>query len=220
MCGQTTLFLTEKAARIAANKAAAKQAAVVTDAYTAVDGARTGTAKRTKNLTKDARDAKKKVLEVVQGVLGPLKRVAEDLENADLLTSATLTKEQLRKMTPKELIGVVTGILTMTTAPAVDAALSDRGLTQTALQPIRDAVQAFADAQPKPRKTIHERVRAGEKLTSLVDALMTEVRTLDDEMKAFIVLDPELYGDYLQVRKIINTGGGGVKPEDGATDGQ
>ena len=46
-------------------------------------------------------------------------------------------------------------------------------------------------------------------------APMDEVRTLDEDMKAFKLLDRPLYDGYQQMRKIISSGGGGggdVKP--------
>ena len=105
------------------------------------------------------------------------------------------------------MLGILKGLLATAAQPAVaDNLVTGYKLTAKKLQPLRDAVEAFRGAQPQPRKTIDERVRAGEKLEGLVDSLMKEVRDLDEDMKAFVLLDGELYGDYLQVRKIIDTG--------------
>lgn len=40
--------------------------------------------------------------------------------------------------------------------------------------------------------------------------LMDEVRTLDEDMKAFKLLDRPIYGGYMQMRKIISSGGDGA----------
>ena len=39
-------------------------------------------------------------------------------------------------------------------------------------------------------------------------ATLIDVRTLDEDMKAFKLLDRPLYDNYVQVRKIISSGGG------------
>ena len=54
---------------------------------------------------------------------------------------------------------------------------------------------------------------SGAALKELVDDLMGEVRELDEDMKAFKLLDRPLYDGYVQARKIINSGGGGGKLE-------
>ena len=65
------------------------------------------------------------------------------------------------------------------------------------------------------RKTIDERVLSGAALEDLVSELMEEVRALDEDMKAFKLIDRPIYDGYVQMRKIISSGGGGggdVKP--------
>ncbi|WP_156176199.1 hypothetical protein [Hymenobacter terrenus] len=37
---------------------------------------------------------------------------------------------------------------------------------------------------------------------------MDELRALDEDMKAFKLIDRPLYDEYVQMRKIINSGGG------------
>ena len=218
MSSRTSAFLRVRVADIAASPNAAAQATVVTDMYATMAGARGGAAKRTKELSRAARTARKHVMAVLPGLLGPLTRVATKLGDTTVLASATLTQSQLRGYRPLPFLGVMEGILKMTAQPAIAAGLKDGyGLTVAKLQPVRDAVQAFRDAQPKPRRTIDERVRAGEKLEGLVDTLMQEIRDLDEDMKGFILLDAELYGDYLQARKIINTGSRGG---DGGGEGE
>lgn len=69
------------------------------------------------------------------------------------------------------------------------------------------------------RKTIDEQVLSGAALRDLVDDLMVEVRALDENMKAFRLLDRPLCDWYVQMRKIINSGvgGGGAKVKPGVT---
>ncbi len=43
-------------------------------------------------------------------------------------------------------------------------------------------------------------------LENLLATLINEVRTLDEDMKAFKLLDRPLYDNYVQVRKIISPG--------------
>jgi hypothetical protein len=83
------------------------------------------------------------------------------------------------------------------------------------LAPLAAALEDFRKAQPAARKTIDDKVLSGAALEDLVDDLMDEVRTLDEDMKAFKLLNRPLYDGYLQVRKIISSGGGTapVKPE-------
>ena len=85
-----------------------------------------------------------------------------------------------------------------------------QGLTPKALKPLADALDDFRTAQPAPRKTIDERgVLSGAALEDLVDDLMDEVRTLDEDMSAFKLLNRPLFDGYAQMRKIISSGGGG-----------
>ena len=51
-------------------------------------------------------------------------------------------------------------------------------------------------------------------------ATLIDVRTLDEDMKAFKLLDRPLYDNYVQVRKIISSGGGsGAKAKSTVTPG-
>lgn len=57
-------------------------------------------------------------------------------------------------------------------------------------------------------------------LENLLATLINEVRTLDEDMKAFKLLDRTLYDNYVQVRKIISSGGGsGTKAKSAVTPG-
>ena len=87
--------------------------------------------------------------------------------------------------------------------------MGKQGLKPATLQPLRDALAAFQTAQPATRKTINERVVAGAALEDLLDELMVEVRQLDEDMKAFKLLDKGLYAGYRQARKLVTTGGKG-----------
>ena len=53
---------------------------------------------------------------------------------------------------------------------------------------------------------IDERVVAGEKLETLVDALMREIYELDEDMKAFGLLNPGVLAAYEQARVIVDVG--------------
>ncbi|SHK46141.1 hypothetical protein [Hymenobacter psychrotolerans] len=209
MCGQVVEYLTENKDALAVSEAAAEQADEVTAHYAQVDGARAGTARRTKNLTEDAKTAKKTLLELLPALLGPLSRIATRLQDNDLLASATLSGKQLRKLRPLAFAAVVEAVLASAARPEVVPELAKQGLTAKALQPLRDALAAFKTAQPATRKTINERVVAGAALEELVDALMDEVRQLDADMKAFKLLDRSLYNGYTQARKLVTTGGRG-----------
>ena len=61
------------------------------------------------------------------------------------------------------------------------------------------------------RKTISERTLSGAALEDLLADLMDELRTLDEDMKAFKLLGRPLYDGYTQARKILNSGSGGGK---------
>ena len=77
------------------------------------------------------------------------------------------------------------------------------------LTPLSDALDAFRTAQPAVRKIIDERVLSGAALEDLVGHLREEVRALDEDLKAFWLLDRQIYDGYVQMRKIISSGGGG-----------
>jgi hypothetical protein len=213
MCGRVADYVTEHADDIAASEVAAAQAAEVATTYAKVAGARGGTAKRTKKLTDAAATAKKELLDLLPALLGPLGRVATRLEDADLQAAVTLSNKQLRKLRPLAFIGVVGAVLKSAARADVVPELAKQGLTAKALAPLGAALEAFRTAQPAPRKSIDARVLSGAALEDLLADLLTEVRTLDEDMKAFKLLDRELYAGYLQARKILNSGGGGGKPE-------
>ncbi|GAA3993142.1 hypothetical protein [Hymenobacter antarcticus] len=120
-------------------------------------------------------------------------------------------------MRPLAFIGVVGVVLTSAARADVAPELARQGLTPKALKPLAEALDAFRTAQPAPRKLIDERVLSGGALEDLVDDLMVEVRALDEDMKAFKLLDRPLYDGYVQMRKIISSGGdGGAKGKPGA----
>ena len=216
MCGRVVDYLADNEGRVANSPMAAEQMAEVSTQYAKVDGARGGTAKRTKKLTEAAIAAQKELLDLLPALLGPLKRVATRLDDADLLASATLSGKQLRKLRPLAFMGVVGAVLGSAARADVAAELAKQGLTPKALTPLADALAAFRTALPATRKTIDERVLSGAALEDLVDELMVEVRTLDEDMQAFKLLDRKLYTGYTQARKIINSGGGGGKEKPAA----
>jgi hypothetical protein len=215
MTGRVADYVTENAARIAVSEVAAEQATDVAALYGKVAGARGGTAKRTKKLTEGATTAKATLLELLPALLGPLSRVATRLHDDDLQAAVTLSNKQLRKLRPLAFIGVVGAVLKSAARADVAPELAKQGLTATALAPLGEALEAFRVAQPAPRKSIDARVLSGAALEDLLAELLVEVRTLDEDMKAFKLLDRELYAGYLQARKILNSGGGGgeAKPK-------
>ncbi len=211
MCGRVADFVTENQAGIAASEVAAEQAAEVAALYEKVAGARGGTAKRTKSLTDAAATAKATLLDLLPALLGPLSRVATRLGDDDLQAAVTLSNKQLRKLRPLAFIGVVGAVLKSAARADVGPELTKQGLTTKALKPLTDALEAFRTAQPATRKSIDERVRSGASLEDLLADLMDELRTLDEDMKAFKLFDRPLYDGYTQARKIINSGGGSGK---------
>ena len=219
MCGRVADYLAEHQAALAVSPVAVAQAADVTTRYGQVAGARGGTAKRTKKLTDAAKTAQKELLELLPALLGPLTRVAARLQDDDLQASVTLSGKQLRKLRPLAFIGVVGAVLKSATRPDVAPELSQQGLTPKALTPLTQALDAYRAAQPAARKTINERVLSGAALEDLVSDLMDEVRTLDEDMKAFKLLDRELYAGYSQARKIVSSGGGSGKEKPAVAPG-
>jgi len=63
------------------------------------------------------------------------------------------------------------------------------------------------DAPAAGRKAIAERVLSGAAPEDLLATLMDEVRALDEDIKAFKLLNRPLFDGYIQVRKIISSGG-------------
>jgi hypothetical protein len=212
MCGRVADYVTENKAGIAVSEVAAEQAAEVATTYAKVAGARGGTAKRTKKLSEAAATAKATLLDLLPALLGPLGRVATRLADDDLLASVTLSNKQLRKLRPLAFIGVVGAVLKSAARADVASELTKQGLTAQALAPLDKALDSFQKAQPAPRRSIDARVLSGAALEDLLDDLLAEIRTLDEDMKAFKLLDRPLYDGYVQMRKIINSGGGEAKP--------
>jgi hypothetical protein len=207
MCGQVVEYVRENSGAVAVSAAAGEQATEVAGLYDQVLGARGGTAKRTKVLGEEAKAAKKTLLELLPALLGPLGRIASRQQDNDLLASVTLSSKQLRKLRPLAFVGVVQAVLDSAARADVAPELAKQGLKPATLLPLRDALTAYKTAQPATRKTINERVVAGAALEDLLDALMEEVRQLDEDMKAFKLLDRELYKGYAQARKLVTTGG-------------
>jgi len=209
MCGRVVAYVAENEAALAKSAVAAEQAAAVATLYGKVAGARGGTAKRTKKLTDAAKTAQQQVLELLPALLGPLGRVAARLADGDLQASVTLSNKQLRKLRPLAFIGVVGSVLGSAARADVLPELAKQGLTPKVLKPLDDALDAFRTAQPATRKSINERVLSGAALEDLLGALMDEVRDLDEDLKAFKLIDRPIYDGYVQTRKIVSSGGGG-----------
>ncbi len=215
--GRVVDFLAENADALAPSEIATDQAAKVAAMYGKVSGARGGTAKRTRKLTEAAQAARNTLLELLPGLLGPFGRVAGRLGDDDLLASVTLTGKQLRKLRPLAFIGVVGSVLGSAARADVAPELAKQGLTAPVLKPLGTALEAFRTAQPATRKTIDERVLSGAALEDLLGHLMDEVRALDEDMKAFKLINRPIYDGYVQMRKILNSGGGGKAKDAGAT---
>lgn len=205
---RTVDFLAENAADLAVSEEVAEKSAEVQVLYTKISGARAGVVKTTKRLTKEAKTARTTVLDLLPGLLGPMARVATALKDQDLLASVTLSTKQLGRLRPLAFIGVVGSVLGSAERADVVPGLVKHGLTPKTLAPLIKAHEEFVKAQPAPRKTIDERLLAGAALSDLLGDLMDELRDLDQAMKAFKLIDRPLYDGYVQMRKIINTGGG------------
>lgn len=210
MCGRVVAYLAGNEAALAASEMAAAQAAHVAAQYEKVAAGRGGTAKRTNKLSETAKTARAELLELLPALLGPLARVATRLADADLLAAATLSAKQLRKLRPLAFIGVAGAVLGSAARPDVAPEMAKQGLTAPVLQPLADALATYRTAQPATRKTIDERVLSGAALEGLLAALMHEVRALDEDLKAFKLINRPLFDGYTQVRKIISSGGGGT----------
>ncbi len=206
MCSRVVAYVAENEAALAVSEVAAAQAAAVATLYGQVSGARGGTAKRTKMLTGEAQTAQRELLELLPA---PLSRVATRLADADLQASVTLSGKQLRRLRPLAFVAVVGSVLGSAARADVVPELAKQGLTAQTLQPLAAALDTFRTAQPATRKTIDERVLSGAALEDLVDELMVAVRALDEDMKAFKLIDRPLYDGYAQMRKIVSSGGGG-----------
>ncbi|MBF9221992.1 hypothetical protein [Hymenobacter ruricola] len=213
MVGRTVAYLTENEASIAESEVADAQAKDVVALYTKVAGARGGTAKRTKKLTEAALAARATVLDLLPGLLGPLGRVAARLDDTDLQASVTLSNKQLRKLRPLAFQGEVGAVLGSAARADVVPELAKQGLQAKHLKPLAAALDAFRTALPAARKSIDERVLSGAALEDLLADLMEEVRTLDEDMKAFKLIDRPLYDGYVQMRMILDSGGGKAKEE-------
>ena len=96
----------------------------------------------------------------------------------------------------------------MLTEAATARSWPSRASNPKALKPLTDALATFRTAQSAVRKTINERALSGAALEDLLADLMDELRKLDDDMKAFKLLNHLLFDGYTQARKIINSGGG------------
>ncbi|MGY3088098.1 hypothetical protein ACVWYF_001131 [Hymenobacter sp. UYAg731] len=211
MCGRVAAYVAEHAADLAASEVAAQQAAAVQTLYAQVAQAHGGTARRTQQLTTAAQEAQKTLLDLLPALLGPLSRVAKRLGDADLQAAVTLGSKQLRKLRPVPFVAVVGAVLASAARSDVAPELTKQGLTPKALKPLTDALATFRTAQPAVRQTINERALSGAALEDLLTDLMDELRELDEDMKAFKLLNRPLFAGYTQARKVINSGGGGGK---------
>ncbi len=138
----------------------------------------------------------------------PLGQLATQLADTDLQPVEALSSKQMRKLRPLAFTGIVSAVLGSAARADVAPELAKQDLTPKALKPLADALDACRTAQPAPRKSIDERVLSGAALRDLVEDLMVEVRALDEDMLVFKLLDRPLYDGYVQMRKIISSGGG------------
>lgn len=113
-------------------------------------------------------------------------------------------------------LSVVGAVLASATRPDVAPELAKQGLTAKALQPLAEALATFRTAQPAARSTISARALAGAALEDLLGDLMDELRELDEDMKAFKLLNRPLFDGYTQARKVLNSGGGSSKSKPAA----
>lgn len=211
MAGRVAAYLSAHAAQLAPSDVASAQAQLVVTLYEQASTAQGPATRRTKLLTETGKQAKATLLDLLPALLGPLSRTAARTQDHDLLATATLSGKQLRKLRPVALLSVAGAVLDSAARPTTAAELSKQGLPTKALQPLRDALDAFRTAQPAPRQAIDARVQANTTLTTHLGALLDALRELDQDMKAFKLLDRPLYEGYLQARKIVSSGGGSSK---------
>ena len=217
MVGRVADYLTAHAVGLAASDIASTQAGQVIRSYAQVSAAQGSAVRRTKTLTADGQQAKATLLDLLPALLGPLSRIATRTQDHDLLATATLSGKQLRKLRPQALLSVATAVLDSTTRPDLAAELAKQGLSAGALHPLQTALDAFRTARPAPRQAIDARVLANASLATQLGDLLDSLRELDQDMKAFKLLDRPLYEGYLQARKLLNSGpGSGPVAEVGA----
>ena len=101
-------FIVDNAAAIGASEVAAAEAADVAPAYERLTAA-VGAAPLS-IATQQATDARAALLAVLPAPLGPLRSIATKTADTALLSRATLSATQLRKMKPEELRDVATAL--------------------------------------------------------------------------------------------------------------
>lgn len=199
-------FLQKRAAELAPSAVAQQEAADVLAAYEPLRQA-VGTAPlATQASTNQATTARRRLLKLLPAVQGPLQSIASKATDTRLLARATLTARQLRRFRPAELRDVAANLLADATTHAPE--LAAYGLGAPVLTQLAAAHTAFASTVGTTQSLIDERKGAGNTVADRLRAFLQQVYELDKPLEVFRLLDPALFRDYRQVRRVGTAGGG------------
>ena len=216
MGGLTTTLLTQRAAELAASPAAQREAADVQAAYQALQTSVGQGPTSTKENTEAAATARHQALHLLPALLGPLRAVARKTGNTELLAQATISAKQLGQLRPAPLRDVLQHLLEQ--AATYQKELTDYGITDAVYQQVSDAVTAFARSVGTTKGLLNTSQSTTQTIEELLGTFMRQCYELDDVMEAFRVLNPALYRDYQQARKVGKSGGGPGNDSDNNPD--
>ncbi|WP_046245309.1 hypothetical protein [Hymenobacter terrenus] len=206
-------FIADNLAAIGVSPAAAAEAADIPTAYELLKGAVGRAPINTKLVTEQAGTTRTVLLAALPALLGPLRAIATKTGDTALLTRATLSKRQLRKMKPEELRDVSKALFA--TADDHATALASYALSAPVLAQLRDLHAAFASTVGSTSSLIDQRSGSNKSAEDLLQDLMQQVYELDKPMEVFRFLNPSLYDAYKRARRVGNSGGGGRKGSGG-----
>lgn len=199
-------FIADNAAAIGASEMAAAEAADIAPAYQRLTAAVGAAPLSTTATTQQATDARTALLAVLPALLGPLRSIATKTADTVLLSRATLSATQLRKMKPEELRDVAKALFD--DADAHVKALAPYALTAPVLAQLRGQQTAFAATVRGTSSLIDQRSAGNQSASDVLLAVMQQVYELDKPMEVFRVLNPTLYSSYKRARRVGSTGGG------------
>lgn len=199
-------FIADNAAAIGASEVAAAEAADVAPAYQRLTAAVGAAPLSTTAATQLAIDARSALLAVLPALLGPLRSIATKTADTALLSRATLSATQLRKMKPEELRDVAKALFD--DADAHVKVLTPYALTAPVLAQLRGQQAAFAATVRSTSTLIDQRSEGNQSASDVLLQVMQQVYELDKPMEVFRVLNPALYSGYKRARRVGSTGGG------------
>jgi len=158
-----------------------------------------------KGITVDKNAKKAELLTVTMPLVGGLKSWAKKSKNNQLFEEVNYNRSKLRKMRETDLIGVcefihakaTTHLPNLGTYGVDQAKLDNQQAIREQFEPLVEKYNLARAARKQDTAYIPQRVRDG----------MTFMREqMDPAMEYFSEEDPELYGEYLNVRKIVDYG--------------